>query len=101
MKRRPMVTVKRLFAWASLHRLTCCVHVVAAAAMLAVPSMVMGSPQAPAAPQDTPVAGEPTPPPALTGPRPQEDTLTAADAAPGSRNVTVSFSDNFIADRLP
>jgi hypothetical protein len=44
---------------------------------------------------------ETQPPPRLTGPTPQEDTLTAADEAPGSRNVTVSFTENFIADRLP
>jgi hypothetical protein len=54
-----------------------------------------------AAPQDTttPPATPAVPP--LTGPRPQQDTFTAADEAPGSRNVTISFTDNFIADRLP
>ncbi len=64
-------------------------------AVLAVPQGASAAPQAPAAATEAS-----TPPPPLTGPTPQQDTFTAADEAAG-RNVTVSFSDNFIADRLP
>jgi hypothetical protein len=61
---------------------------------------VIAPTMAAAAPQDAPAPSAASPPP-LTGPRPQQDTLGPADEAPGSRNVTVSFTDNFIADRLP
>ncbi len=107
MRWRQLISAKRLFAWVS-RRGMCFVCVVTAAAALAAPVIAIGSPQdpaaAPAAPQDppaAPVADESASPPPLTGPRVQQDTFTAADEAPGSRNVTVSFADNFIADRLP
>ena len=64
-------------------------------AWLASPTVATGSPQA-----ATP-AGEAGATPRLTSPQPQQDTFTAADEAPGSRNVGVSFNENFIADRLP
>jgi len=84
------------------------VCIVSIAAPFATPTLAVGAPQTPAAvpaaPRDdpkTPVADESATPPPLTGPRVQQDTFTAADEAPGSRNVNVSFADNFIADRLP
>ena len=83
------------------------VTLVAVAAILAMPVIAVGSPQAPAAaaaaPQDANAApaGDSGTTPRLTGPRPQQDRFTAADETPGSRDVTVSFSENFISDRLP
>jgi hypothetical protein len=61
---------------------------------------ITASTAATAAGQDPPAAAT-APPPPLTGPRPQQDTFGPADEAPGSRNVTVSFAENFIPDRLP
>jgi len=71
-------------------------------ALLALPIAATGSPQAPA-PQggNTPPAGEAGTTPRLTSPQPQQDTFTEADETPGSRDVTVSFNENFISDRLP
>lgn len=72
-----------------------------AIALLGAPVVAAGAPQGgAAAPQDTAPAGDGAVPP-LTGPQPQRDTLTAADEAPGSRDVRVSFTQNFISDRLP
>jgi hypothetical protein len=49
-------------------------------------------------------SGKPAPPPPplprLTSPEVRQDTFTAADETAG-RNVNVSFTNNFIADRLP
>jgi hypothetical protein len=45
-------------------------------------------------------ASPPPPLPRLTSPEVRQDTFTAADETAG-RNVNVSFTDNFIADRLP
>src|SRR5688572_13456226 len=71
-------------------------------ALLALPIAATGAPQAPA-PQgvNPPPAGEAGTTPRLTSPQPQQDTFTEADETPGSRDVTVSFNENFIADRLP
>ena len=55
-------------------------------------------------PQKQPAGNKPAelPPalPRLTSPEVRQDTFTAADEA-GGRNVAVSFTNNFIADRLP
>jgi hypothetical protein len=108
MWRRHLISATCVLAWAMSRRVTCVVCLSATTVVLAAPAVVVGSPQAPAtapaAPRDsptTPVADESATPPPLTGPRVQQDTFTAADEAPGSRNVNVSFADNFIADRLP
>ena len=51
--------------------------------------------------QDPAKPAPPPPPlPRLTSPEVRQDTFTAADEA-GGRNVNVSFTNNFIADRLP
>ena len=47
-----------------------------------------------------PASNPPPPLPRLTSPEVRQDTFTAADEA-GGRNVNVSFTNNFIADRLP
>ena len=78
-----------------VRRAACVLCGAATIAILAAPTL------AAAAPQDTPAAPGTSGVPALTGPRPQQDILGPQDEAPGSRNVTVSFTDNFIADRLP
>ena len=65
----------------------------ACAAILFLPAVATAAPQAPATDDGTT--------PRLTSPQPQQDTFTAADEAPGSRNVRVSFNENFISDRLP
>jgi len=74
-------------------------------AWLSSPAIALGAPQAPvAAPQDSPATTTEVQPgslPPLTEPRPQSDTFTEADERPGSRDVKISFAENFIADRLP
>jgi hypothetical protein len=63
---------------------------------IAFPSSAQGS-----GGQDPKPAPNPPPPlPRLTSPEVRQDTLTAADETAG-RNVNVSFTNNFIADRLP
>jgi hypothetical protein len=83
------------------HRARCVAVVVLVLASAPVAAAAVQDPPAPAAPQEPPAEEPPVSPPALKEPQPQEDTLTAADEAPGSRDVTVSFAGNFIADRLP
>ena len=66
--------------------------------MLSIVAMIMAVPSSGSA-QDPPP--KPPPPlPRLTSPEVRQDTFTAADEA-GGRNVNVSFTNNFIADRLP
>ena len=66
------------------------------AMIMAFPSSARGSGSG----QDPKPAPAPPPLPRLTSPEVRQDTFTAADEA-GGRNVNVSFTNNFIADRLP
>lgn len=80
------------------------------AALLCAPTFAMGSPQdppaAPAAaapaPQDNAgtTTGDAKPLPPLITPQPQQDTFNDADQDVGT-DVPVSFTDNFVSDRLP